>query len=58
VVNNSPNPIILRKGIRFLHLVLVRAEGEAKYLGKYLGQKGPTPPKGLKRECEKLMNPH
>lgn len=54
VVNNSPNPIILKTGIRFLHLVLVKTEGEAKYLGKYLGQKGVTPPKGLKNECRKF----
>ncbi len=53
VVNNSPNPIILRTGMRFLHLVLLKCEGEAKYLGKYLGQRGVRPPKGLKDECIK-----
>ncbi len=53
VVNNSPNPIILRTGMRFLHLVLLKCEGEAKYLGKYLGQRGVRPPKGLKDECFK-----
>jgi len=52
VVNNSPNPIVLKTGIRFLHLVLVRCQGEAKYLGKYLGQRGVRPPKGLKAECQ------
>ncbi|MFP3292656.1 MAG: dCTP deaminase, partial [Thermoproteus sp.] len=43
--------IVLRPGLRFLHLILVRAEGAAKYLGTYLGQRGVTPPKGLKAEC-------
>ncbi len=51
VVNNSPNPIILKTGMRFLHLVLLKCEGEAKYTGKYLGQRGVRPPKGLKSEC-------
>ncbi|NPA69856.1 MAG: dCTP deaminase [Crenarchaeota archaeon] len=53
VVNNSPNPIILRTGMRFLHLVLLKCEGQARYLGKYLGQRGVRPPKGLKDECQK-----
>ncbi len=51
VVNNSPNTIVLKTGIRFLHLVLVETVGEAKYLGKYLGQRGVRPPKGLREEC-------
>ncbi len=51
VVNNSPNPIVLKTGMRFLHLVLLKCEGEAKYQGKYLGQRGVRPPKGLKSEC-------
>ena len=51
VVNNSPNTIVLKTGIRFLHLILVECKGEAKYLGKYLGQRGVRPPKGLKDEC-------
>ncbi len=51
VVNNSPNTIVLKTGIRFLHLILVETRGEAKYLGKYLGQRGVRPPKGLKEEC-------
>jgi len=51
VVNNSPNTIVLKTGIRFLHLVLVEAKGGAKYLGRYLGQRGVRPPKGLKDEC-------
>jgi len=55
VVNASPNPIVLRKGMRFLHLILVRAEGRASYSGQYKGQRGVTPPKGLKGEC--LMMP-
>ncbi len=51
VVNESPNTIVLKPGLRFLHLILVRAEGSAKYLGVYLGQRGVTPPKGLRNEC-------
>ena len=53
VVNNSGNYIVLRPGIRFLHVILVKTEGEVKYLGKYLGQKGVTLPKGLKDEYKK-----
>ncbi len=51
VINNSGNYIVLRPGMRFLHVVLARTVGEAKYQGKYLGQRGVTPPKGLKGEC-------
>jgi dCTP deaminase len=51
VVNETPNTIVLKPGLRFLHLILVKAEGAAKYLGTYLGQRGVTPPKGLKAEC-------
>lgn len=51
VINNSGNYIILRPGMRFLHVVLAKTIGEAKYEGKYLGQRGVTPPKGLKGEC-------
>ncbi len=51
VVNNSPNTIVLRRGMRFLHLVLVKAEGRAQYAGLYQGQRGVTPPKGLRGEC-------
>ncbi|MCU7788699.1 dCTP deaminase [Pyrobaculum sp. 3827-6] len=51
VVNNSPNTIVLRRGMRFLHLVLVKAEGRAHYAGLYQGQRGVTPPKGLRGEC-------
>ncbi|MEZ0248977.1 MAG: dCTP deaminase, partial [Thermoproteus sp.] len=51
VVNESPNAIVLKPGLRFLHLILVKTEGSAKYLGAYLGQRGVTPPKGLKAEC-------
>jgi dCTP deaminase len=54
VVNNSSNYIVLRPGIRFLHVILAKTEGEAKYFGKYLGQKGVTLPKGLKEEYKKL----
>ncbi|MEZ0319958.1 MAG: dCTP deaminase [Pyrobaculum sp.] len=51
IVNNSPNTIVLKKGTRFLHLVLVKAEGRALYQGVYQGQRGVRPPKGLKGEC-------
>jgi len=51
VVNNSPNTIVLKRGMRFLHLVLIRAEGRAAYRGTYQGQRGVTPPKGLRGEC-------
>ncbi len=51
VVNNSNNYIVLRPGMRFLHVVLVKTIGEAKYAGRYLGQRGVTPPKGMKGEC-------
>ncbi len=51
VVNESPNTIVLKRGMRFLHLVLAKAEGRAQYSGLYQGQRGVTPPKGLKGEC-------
>lgn len=51
VVNESPNVIVLRPGLRFLHLILVRATGGTTYAGQYLGQRGVTPPKGLRGEC-------
>ena len=51
VVNESPNTIVLKRGMRFLHLILVKTEGRAKYAGYYQGQRGVTPPKGLSREC-------
>jgi len=51
VVNNSPNTIVLKRGMRFLHLVLIKAEGRAAYRGTYQGQRGVTPPKGLRGEC-------
>jgi dCTP deaminase len=54
VVNSSRNYIVLRPGVRFLHVILAKTEGEAKYLGKYLRQKGVTLPKGLKEEYKKL----
>ena len=51
VVNESPNTIVLRRGMRFLHLVLAKTVGNATYSGAYQGQRGVTPPKGLKKEC-------
>jgi len=54
VVNSSDNYIVLRPGVRFLHVILVKMEGEAKYYGKYLGQRGVTLPKGLREEYRKM----
>ncbi len=51
IINNSKNYIILRRGMRFLHVVLERMEGKATYAGIYLGQKGVGLPKGMKGEC-------
>ena len=51
VVNESPNTLVLKRGMRFLHLILVKAEGRASYAGTYQGQRGVTPPKGLMGEC-------
>jgi len=51
VVNTSPNTIVLKRGVRFLHLILVKAEGRGAYAGAYQGQRGVTPPKGLRGEC-------
>ncbi len=51
VVNESPNTIVLKKGMRFLHLILIKAEGRAAYAGTYQGQRGVKPPKGLRGEC-------
>ena len=55
VVNASKNYIVLRPGVRFLHVILVKTEGEVKYLGDYLGQKGVTLPKGLIEEFGKFV---
>lgn len=51
VINNSGNYVVLRPGMRFLHVILLRAIGEARYMGRYMGQRGVTPPKGLRSEC-------
>ncbi len=51
VVNQSPNTIVLKRGMRFLHLVLAKTAGVAEYRGVYQGQRGVTPPKGLRGEC-------
>ena len=51
VVNESPNTIVLKRGMRFLHLVLAKAEGRAQYSGLYQGQRGVRRPKGLNGEC-------
>jgi len=52
IVNATKNYLVLKPGIRFLHVVLFECKGEAKYLGKYLGQKGVTLPKSLKDEIQ------
>jgi len=51
IINSSSNYILLRPGMRFLHVILSRTEGKYKYRGSYLGQKGVTLPKGLNGEC-------
>lgn len=51
VINNSSNTVVLKKFTRFLHLVLVKADGAIPYMGKYRGQIGVRPPKGMKNEC-------
>ncbi len=49
VVNMLPNT--MKRGMRFLQLILIKAEGRAAYAGTYQGQRDVTPPKGLKGEC-------
>jgi len=51
LVNMSPNTVVIRRGLRFLHLVLVEAEEAEAYASSYRGQLGPTPPKSLRGEC-------
>ncbi len=51
IINTSGNYIVLRPGMRFLHVILARAEGKYSYKGTYLKQKGVTIPKGMKGEC-------
>ncbi len=46
VVNMSPITIVLRRGMRFLHLILVKAEGRAAYAGMYQGQRDVTRRRG------------
>jgi len=53
VVNATKNYLVLKPGIRFLHVVLFDCKGKAKYSGKYLGQKGVTLPKSLKNEINR-----
>lgn len=50
-VNASSNTIVLKKFMRFLHVVFARTEGAVPYEGEYKGQTGVRPPKGLKKEC-------
>lgn len=51
VMNMSGNYVVLRPGMRFLHVALIKTTSPMKYTGKYLGQRGVTPPKGMKGEC-------
>ena len=51
IINSSENYIVLRPGMRFLHVVLAEAHGSYSYRGTYLKQKGVTLPKGMKGEC-------
>ena len=51
LVNASPNPIALRRSMRFLHLILVEARGAEPYNSTYRGQRGVRLPKGLRGEC-------
>lgn len=51
LVNMSPNTIMLRPGLRFLHVVLVEAIGAEAYTGVYSGQSGVRLPKPLREEC-------
>jgi len=51
IINTSGNYIVLRPGMRFLHVILATAEGKYSYKGTYLKQKGVTIPKGMKEEC-------
>ncbi|MFP3133644.1 MAG: dCTP deaminase [Nitrososphaeria archaeon] len=51
IINTSGNYIVLRPGMRFLHVILATAEGKYSYKGTYLKQKGVTIPKGMKGEC-------
>ena len=51
VVWTRPAPVRLYKGIRFLHVVFFRLEGDVEmpYSGSYQGQRGVTLPKKLER---------
>jgi len=51
LVNASPNPIALRRGMRFLHVILVEARGAEPYKSTYSGQRGIRLPKSLRNEC-------
>jgi len=55
IVNNSPNFIRLRPGIRFLHLVLAYVKDAKPYEGTYKGQRGVKTPKSLKHELHNLL---
>jgi len=56
LVNCSPNTIVLRPYLRFLHLVLVKTKGEVKYSGKYSKQRGVTLPKPLRDEYRHTLS--
>ena len=45
-IHGGAFPVILRKGVRFAHVVFMRVEGKPKpYSGKYQGQRGVTLPR-------------
>ena len=48
LVNTTNKFILIKPGTRFLHIVLIKTVGTAKYLGKYVGQRGVTTPKPVK----------
>ena len=51
LVNMSPNTIVLRPGLRFLHVVFVDAVDADIYSSTYRGQTGVRLPKPLREEC-------
>ncbi|MER3570382.1 MAG: dCTP deaminase [Patescibacteria group bacterium] len=50
LINTSNNYVVLKPGLRFLHVVLEETVGEIEYKGVYKGQRGVRLPKGLKEE--------
>ncbi len=50
IFNSSQNTIVLKPGLRFLHVVFAKTTSDVSYEGSYKGQRGVTLPKGLKKE--------